>query len=351
MAPIDRATTVGRGLFVGFALAGASCVGEPSAPQHLSEWGLFVDGARQIPAEGVVEYEIVAPLFSDYSTKHRFIRLPVGETLAVDAEGRLIFPEGTVIAKTFGFRDDVRDPSAPERIVETRLLERRDGRWVPYVYLWDDDGRDATLTRIGARVPVTLIDDEGATRSFSYRVPSTTQCGNCHGGQGEIEVLGPRVDQLDRDHDYGAGPENQLAHLVDVGWLAAMPTTAATFVDPADTSAPLEDRARSYLHANCAHCHREGGAAEQSGLWLDVAQTEPSRLGICKVPAAAGRGTGGRSVAIWPGEPERSILVFRMESDEPGIKMPELPAVTVHPQGVALIRDWIAAMPASDCGG
>jgi uncharacterized repeat protein (TIGR03806 family) len=333
----------------GLVLASASCA-EPAGPARLSEWDLFVDGARQVPAAGVVEYEIVAPLFSDYSTKHRFIRLPESGEITVDASGRFVFPEGTVIAKTFGFREDVRDPASPERIVETRLLERRDGRWVPYVYLWDADGRDASLLRIGARVPVTLIDEDGASRSFSYRVPSTTQCGNCHGGRGEIDVLGPRVGQLDRDHDYGAGPENQLAHLVELGWLATVPIAPTTFVDPSDETVPLDARARAYLHANCAHCHREGGAAEQSGLWLELEETSPSRLGICKVPAAAGRGTGGRSVAIWPGDPDRSIMTFRMQSDEPGIKMPELPTVTVHTAGVALIRDWIAAMPPTNCG-
>jgi uncharacterized repeat protein (TIGR03806 family) len=345
---IRRATGITPAL-VSLALLG-SCAEEPG-PQRLSEWGLFVDGARQIPAEGLVEYELEAPLFSDYSSKHRFIRIPEGSEITVDAAGRLIFPEGTVIAKSFGFRGDVRDPASPERVIETRLLERRDGRWIPYVYLWDETMTDATLSRVGARVPITFIDPRGETQSINYRVPSTTQCGNCHGGQGPVEPLGPRVEQLDRDHDYGAGPENQLAHLVDLGWLASMPAGTRTVVDPQDEIQPLEARARSYLHANCAHCHRQGGAADQSGLWFDLDVSDPSRLGICKIPVAAGRGTGGRSVDIMPGDPEASILVYRMESTEPGIKMPELPAVLSHAEGVALIRAWIAAMPPSDCGG
>lgn len=330
------------------SLVGASCA-EETGPTNLSEWGIYADGASQTTVEGLIEYELEAPLFSDYSTKHRFLRVPDGETIEVGADGRFVFPEGTLVVKTFGFREDLRDPSSPERIVETRLLERRGGRWIPYVYLWSDDASDAELTRVGARVPVTLIDGAGQTRSFNYRVPSTTQCGNCHGGQGEIEILGPRVEQLDRDHDYGAGPENQLEHLVSVGWLASMPTGPRAFVDPDDATADLEARARSYLHANCAHCHRDGGAADQSGLWLDIDETDETRLGFCKIPAAAGRGTGGRTVDVWPGDPERSILMFRVESDEPGIKMPELPAVLVHDEGVALLRDWIAAMPPRDC--
>ncbi|MBN8615714.1 MAG: hypothetical protein J0L92_34280 [Deltaproteobacteria bacterium] len=331
------------------ALGTISCAEDPG-PQRLSEWGIFADGATQTAVEGLVEYELRAPLFSDYSSKHRFIRLPPGETITVeDATGRLLFPEGTLIVKTFGFHEDLRDPSSPERIVETRLLERRDGRWLPYVYLWDETASDATSTRIGARVPVTFTDLDGEERTFSYRVPSVTQCGNCHGGRDDIEILGPRVEQLDRDHDYGSGPENQLEHLVSMGWLAAMPTGSRTFVDPADETAPIDARARSYLHANCAHCHRDGGAADQSGLWLDIDETGESRLGFCKIPAAAGRGTGGRSVDIWPGDPDRSILMFRVESDEPGIKMPELPAVLVHDEGVEVLRAWIASLPPREC--
>lgn len=337
-------------LAVSVAVLFGSCVAEDPAPEILSDWGLFTDGAAQTPVEGMLEYELRAPLFSDYSSKHRFIRLPPGGTLAVADDGQLVFPEGTVIAKTFGFRADLRDPTSPERIVETRLLERRDGRWIPHVYLWNEDASEAVLTRVGARVPVTLIDEAGETRSFSYRVPSRTQCGNCHGGQGEIETLGPGVEQLDRDHDYGRGPENQLARFVEEGWLPSMPTGTRRFVDPEDETAPLEDRARSYLHANCAHCHRDGAAAAQSGLWLDIEETDPSRLGMCKGPAAAGPGTGGRLVDIWPGDPARSVMTFRMASDEPGIKMPELPAVLVHDAGVELITEWIAAMPPRECG-
>ncbi|MBX7194332.1 MAG: hypothetical protein K1X94_19915 [Sandaracinaceae bacterium] len=328
------------------ALASASCAEDPG-PTQLSEWGLFTAGAT--PVDGLVEYELQAPLFSDYSTKRRFLRLPPGGEITVTADGHFVFPEGTIIAKTFGFRDDLRDASSHERIVETRLLELRGGRWIPYVYLWNDDASDAQLTRIGARIPITFTDLHGETQTINYRVPSTTQCGNCHGGQGDVAPLGPRVEQLDRDHDYGAGPENQLDHLVELGWMVSRPSGPLPFVDPMDEAAPLEDRARSYLHANCAHCHRQEGAADQSGLWFDIAQTDEARLGFCKIPAAAGRGTGGRSVDIWPGDPDRSILLFRMESTEPGIKMPELPAVLVHEEGVALMREWIASLPARAC--
>ena len=68
-------------------------------------------------------------------------------------------------------------------------------------------------------------------------------------------------------------------------------------------------------------------------------------FGICKTPVAVGRGSGDRPYDIYPGNPDESILVYRMEHSDPAIAMPELGRGVVHAQGVALIRDWIAALP------
>jgi hypothetical protein len=92
-----------------------------------------------------------------------------------------------------------------------------------------------------------------------------------------------------------------------------------------------------------------GGAADQSGLWLGVDTTDPVHLGICKLPAAAGHGAGGRIADIVPGDPDMSIMIFRVESEEPGVKMPEIPTVLHHAEGAALLREWIAAMPPQTC--
>jgi len=333
------------------ALALGSCAA-PAAGElgHLSDWDLFLDPANQVPAPGVIPYEINAPLFSDHASKHRFLRVPEGTTITIEADGSWSFPEGTVIVKTFGFLLDGRDPSLGEQLVETRLLVREDGRWVPYVYRWNDEETDAVRMPAGDRVEVAFVDASGEAHEITYRVPNVNQCANCHGGTGEIEPLGLRTDQMDHLFDFGAGPENQIDHLAALGLLSAPPAAErTTLTDYTDESAPLEARARAYLHANCSHCHRDGGAADQSGLWLNIEITEPVRLGICKPPAAAGRGTGGRSVAIWPGDSERSIMTFRMASEEPGIKMPELPTVLSHDEGVALVTAWIDAMEPADC--
>lgn len=330
------------------ALLSASCADE----DRLSSWELFTDGASQTPAEGVVPYEIISPLFSDYAAKHRFIRLPEGGQITYTADGDWEYPIGTVLVKTFGFSNDLRDPSAGERIIETRLLVLEDdGEWHPYVYLWNDEQTDAVRTPAGARVDVEWIHTDGATRAIEYRVPNEVQCANCHGGSEDVTPIGPRSDQLDMAYDYGDGAENQIDHMASLGWFANDVPPAAErtpLVDPM-SDAPIEQRARAYLDANCSHCHQEGGAAAQSGLWLNAHITSPIRLGMCKRPVAGGAGSGGRPYDIVPGDPDQSVMVYRMESEEPGIKMPELPSLLSHTEGVAVIREWIASMEPAGC--
>jgi len=113
--------------------------------------------------------------------------------------------------------------------------------------------------------------------------------------------------------------------------------------DPATGS--LEDRARTYLEINCAHCHSPGGPGRTTGLDLTWGPQQPVELGVYKYPVAAGRGSGDRLFGIVPGKPDESILMFRLTSLDPGVMMPELGRRMVHEEGVALLRDWIVAMP------
>jgi hypothetical protein len=38
-------------------------------------------------------------------------------------------------------------------------------------------------------------------------------------------------------------------------------------------------------------------------------------------------------------------MIYRLESTDPGIAMPEVGRSTVHGEGAALLRQWIAQMP------
>ena len=176
------------------ALLSVSCGGDVAAgPALLSEWGLFTDMAHQIPADGVVPYEVNAALFSDYAHKHRFIRVPPGEVATVTADGHLSFPDGTVIVKTFGFLAVQGDVTSPERLIETRLLVRDAGEWTPLIYLYDADMREARLSQYGTRVDVSFTTTTGGMQAFTYRVPNAIQCRNCHGVIEPIDLLGVHV--------------------------------------------------------------------------------------------------------------------------------------------------------------
>jgi hypothetical protein len=107
----------------------------------------------------------------------------------------------------------------------------------------------------------------------------------------------------------------------------------------------LDHRARSYLDVNCGHCHNPKGAADTSGLFLNAAETSMRRLGACKPPIAAGRGSGGRHFSVVPGQPDASILIYRVGGTDPGVMMPELGRTTVHEEGLELLRHWVESLP------
>ena len=315
--------------------------GTTGVPETLSAWHLFADARAQIPAEGVHRYEVIAPLYSDHTSKHRFIRLPAGGRIEWSDEGAWRFPEGTVVVKTFAMPHDQQDPAAGERLLETRLLVREGESWVPHTYVWDEAQSDATRRIAGARVPIEWIHFDGAERTLNYRVPNTNQCRDCHGRGETIDLVGVRTAQLDRD--------GQVERFASLGLFAAPPPEERQrLVDPFG-DAPLEARARAYLEANCAHCHRDGGAAWETGLWLATSTERSVDYGVCRRPFSAGAATGGRPFDIVPGHPEQSVRVFRMASSDPEIQMPELPNQIPHDAGVELVTAWIAAMEPKGC--
>ena len=166
-----------------------------------------------------------------------------------------------------------------------------------------------------------------------------------------IVPLGPRTRQLNRTHDYGSGPENQLTHLASLHLFdGALPDPAGLerLSDPLGT-APVADRARAYLDANCAHCHNQEGYASSTALRLNIETTLPVDLGACRHPVAAGHANGGFLFDIVPGHPEQSIMVFRVQSNDPEIKMPQLPLTTSDPVGVDLITNWISGLSPVGC--
>jgi len=313
---------------------------------RLSDYGLFQDAAARAPSPGVTPYDLNTPLFSDYAAKHRFVFTPDGQSAAYRADGSLEFPVGTVLVKTFAFAPDMRTPQVGERHVETRLLIRKAEGWTALAYVWNAEQTEAVLKRTGARLDVTFIDPLGEPQAISYLVPNPNQCKTCHSADGELVPIGPKARNLNRDLHYGHRTENQLAAWRRLGHLSGGPAPAKAPRTAVwdDLSEPLEARARAYLDANCAHCHNPAGMASTSGLFLGLEETRAAHLGIGKAPVAAGRGSGGLAVSIDPGHPDRSIMIYRMGSNDPGVMMPELGRTLVHAEGVALVADYIESL-------
>lgn len=310
------------------------------------------NGAAQAPNEGVLPFDLNTALFSDYARKHRFVWMPVGVSAAYHARESFVFPVGTVLIKTFAFPRDERDPSLGERLIETRLLVRRAGGWEAITYLWNEAQSEARRRVIGARVPVEVPLADGSLFSITFHVPNTNQCKECHTEHNDVVgPLGPKARNLNRDVAYADGLDNQLRRWTVQDYLSGAPDAAAAprspaFDDPADGD--LVARSRAYLDVNCGHCHNPTGLARTSGLYLDSSEQSAACLGVCKPPVAAGQGSGGRRVDIDPGNPDGSILIYRMESTAPGVAMPELGRQTVHGEAVQVLRDWISAL-GGDC--
>ncbi|MBA3460239.1 MAG: hypothetical protein H0T46_09790 [Deltaproteobacteria bacterium] len=320
---------------------------DPSGPmcKTLSSYRLFDDIATQTPAEGVVPYALNTPLFSDYTTKDRFVSLPPGESLAWrDDPDSFVAPTGTIVIKTFSYLADRRMPTGDRRLLETRLLIKQDTGWTGASYVYDEGKpSDAILAIAGAPLSASWIHDDGAARTNAYVVPNKNQCKECHNEHDDkLDLLGPKARHLNTG--------TQLQQLVDLGVVTGAPAAATwpkavAAYDPG--SGTVEQRARAWLDINCAFCHNDRGAARTSGLFLGYQETDALSLGICKPPVAAGRGSGGRAFGIVPGQPDASIMMFRIESTEPDIRMPELGRNLVDAEGASLVRAWIAQLPGS----
>ncbi len=319
-------------LFLILCLAG--CKREAHYPQKLSAWHLFTGTLSSLrPSRGVVPYDLNSPLFTDYAIKSRFVRIPKGTAAKYQAEGTFEFPVGTVLSKTFAY---------PGRIIETRLLVHGDSGWTPLPYVWNQEQTEAFLDVApdGTRV-------HNGAMTIDYVIPNVNQCKECHEQAKVAQPIGPKAANLNKDFDYPEGRENQLAHWTRIGYLRGAPSPdrapkLAAWDDP--KSGSLRDRAMAYLEANCAHCHNPKGAANTSGLYLNASQMDPNRLGVCKVPVSAGLGSGNLRFDVVEGDPEQSILYYRMNSNVPKIMMPELGRTVIHKEGVALIREWIESM-------
>lgn len=340
------------------------------APHYLSEYNLFTWDQDEgfVFHEDVVPYEMNTPLFTDYALKSRAIYLPEGTSFEYEENDVFDFPVGTLILKTFYYAADIREPEEDIRLIETRILVRRESGWTANPYIWNEAQTHAVLSPSGQVRQETFIGFDGAERTANYLVPQRTQCQSCHDQMGEdgssvaFLPIGPKSRYLNRDYDYGSGAVNQLEHMAARGWITGLPAVEdvprsfdfAPYEREGLASIDAEDvdaAARDYLDINCAHCHSPTGVqGVSSQLFLNHDSTDEFQLGVCKKPGSAGRGTGGFDYDIVPGAPDESILHFRIDTVSPGAMMPMLARSLRHDEGVELIHYWIEQMESdADC--
>ncbi len=353
-----------------------------SVPDLLSEWGLFKNIRQQIPEDDVLPFEVTSPLFTDYALKHRFVTVTEGGQIAFANDAtRWQSPVGTIFVKTFAFPPNkaTDPPQTEEQLIETRIEVHRAAEndrlgcsgepscWDVHVYVYNEGQTDAICEAGGVNKSVTFTDalDEQVTIE-NYRVPSNGECRQCHNTPPDTRTLGPSTGMLNRGNDYqGNVVANQIDALVEAGWLSPMPPPIGdrvTYGDPialieeCQTPACYHEAARSWLDSNCAHCHAADGELDDQGLFLNYANLNPDEptfeqfdsWGVCRTPTSAGNLTDDcrfKAVDIWPGDPDKSLLLCRLESVVPGEMMPTLGRSVQDEEAIAIIGQWISDLP------
>lgn len=316
----------------------------------LSEYGFFAGNMAEMkPNEGVLLYEPIAPLFTDYAFKKRYVWMPKGSAATFDvakSNEPLNFPDKTILVKNFYYPADFSKPEAEKRILETRLLIKNNGKWEAYPYRWNEEQTEAKYKSTGDVIPLHWKDEKGENHNIKYAMPNKNQCKSCHNQDGVFMPIGPKLKQLNHAISYEGKTENQLDKWISMGYLKGNldKSKINNLVSMKDASASLDMKARSYLDVNCGHCHSSTGPAASSGLRLNIEENDPYHWGVKKSPVAAGIGAGTFLYDIFPEHGDESIMTFRMNSTNPGIMMPEIGRVSIHKEGVELIKNWINSL-------
>lgn len=310
----------------------------------LSEYGFFKGEMSALePAEGVLPYDLITPLFSDYAKKKRFVWMLPGSSASYDADHKALnFEDGSVLIKNFYYTNVL--PDLETRVIETRLMYRLEGDWHFAEYVWNEDQTEAHLDLSGSHIDLNWLDEEGMERTAYYRIPSEGECFTCHKTGTTATPLGPKPQNLDKTLNYTEGVKNQLSKWTEVGYLNGnFPSEIDRLVAWDDPSELLSDRVRSYLDVNCSSCHLEGSHCDYRPIrlaWNETSMLE--NLGVCVEPDEIINPALIRIIA--PGNIDRSVMHYRMASTVDSERMPLLGRSVVHEEGLALLTEYINSL-------
>ena len=313
-------------------------------PRLLSQTGVFSDTPKRIASPGLIPYALNVAFWSDGADKSRWIAVPAGQIL-FSASGEWRFPAGTVFVKNFDLGLDAANPAAKRRL-ETRILVRdSQGGVYGAVYKWRPDGSDAELLSTSATETIQVKSATGNPQEQTWYYPSRQDCLTCHTA-GAGGVLGVKTRQLNRPFTYPSGvTDNELRTWNHLGLFtpAFKDEELQKFTALAaagDTRRSLQDRARSYLDANCAQCHRPGGTVANFDARYD---TPLEKQALIDGPVLIDQGID-RPRVISPHDIWRSIAYMRVDTTG-DIRMPPLARETIDQKGVQLLGEWINSLP------
>ncbi len=297
-------------------------------PSKLSETGIFADLNTQFPVSGVIEYQVNSQPWFDGAEQRFFVSVPNEETIKFSQQDLWALPVGSVLIK----HSDVRTSANDVRPFETSVLFHQDNGWEAANYRWNSAGTDADLVTTTQQQSFTEFVN-GSLQTVNRTIRAGGECGSCHTGLGGKDPRGFKTRQLNRDFEQQGVSENQLDAYNRIGLFDDAISAASnyeSYVDPADLSANLNERARVYLDTNCASCH--GGSL--MNLKYGVPLTDMDIMN---------RRLAGSQYRMLPFDHSRSVLHAFQVSDNN--RMPRGTSTT-NPLADELFRQWIDAVDA-----
>lgn len=325
----------------------------------LSDYHFFEGEMKnQIPSLNVLPYAPASSLFTDYAHKKRFVWMPIGLKATYNGDSKVLeLPVGAALIKTFYY--DKIQPNNTTRIIETRIMIRKQTGWIFADYVWNDAQTEAYLDLNGSFLNISWKDENNIIKTTDYRIPSEVQCIICHKNtenvNGNLQTIhipiGIKPQNLNLNYKYGTSTQNQLTKWIEQGYLEnnfTFPTENNSTIDYNDASKSLEKRVRSYLDINCAHCHQNGKHCDYRPMRFAFNETGATNgltnMGVCVDTQDMQNFAPSLGKIITPGNINRSMLYYRLNTTNEAFRMPLHGRTVVHEEAISLIGQWINSL-------
>ena len=329
----------------------------------LSDYHFFEGELKnQSQSLNVIPYEPASALFTDYAHKKRFVWMPEGTKATFNNDYNILeLPIGAVLIKNFYYENV--QPSNNTKIIETRLMIRKQSGWIFANYVWNNEQTEAFFDLNGSDVNIEWKDENNITKTVTYRIPNEVQCITCHKAKENINGLdvdvftpiGIKPQNLNFDYSYSTETKNQLLKWIDHGYLENnfnLPSRENTTIDYNDTSKSIELRARSYVDINCAHCHQNDRHCDYRPIRFAFHESGNTtngltNMGVCVSTSDMQDFPTELNQIVTPQNTNQSMLFYRMNTTNESYRMPLHGRTLIHTEGVSLMRDWINTL--RDC--